>query len=107
MSSVAALLEGCMLCIEVVDTPLITAAQFAHFFCACSGQPVGASDMSSVAALLEGCVLCNDSHLHQETLQDGRQVWVPNGAPTEVCMSEISGSHCRMSSGSGVSSCIK
>jgi prepilin-type processing-associated H-X9-DG protein len=40
--------------------------------------------MSAVAALLEGCVLCNDSHLHQETLQDGRQVWVPNGAPTEV-----------------------
>jgi hypothetical protein len=60
--------------------------------CACSGQPVGASDMSSVAALLEGCVLCNDSHLHQETLQDGRQVWVPNGAPTEVCVGLILGS---------------
>jgi hypothetical protein len=40
--------------------------------------------MSSIAALLEGCVLCNDSHLNQDTLQDGRQVWVPNGAPTEV-----------------------
>jgi hypothetical protein len=40
--------------------------------------------MASVAALLEGCMLCNDSHLHQEVLQDGRQVWVPNGAPTEV-----------------------
>ncbi|WIA10648.1 hypothetical protein OEZ85_010828 [Tetradesmus obliquus] len=50
------------------------------------GQPVTAGDMSSVAALLEGCMLCNDSHLHQETMPDGRQAWLPNGAPTEVAL---------------------
>eukprot|EP00882_Tetradesmus_deserticola_P009077 GHRQ01009576.1.p1 GENE.GHRQ01009576.1~~GHRQ01009576.1.p1 ORF type:complete len:554 (+),score=246.57 GHRQ01009576.1:243-1904(+) len=50
------------------------------------GQPVAAGDMGNVSALLEGCMLCNDSHLHMDTAQDGRQVWVPNGAPTEVAL---------------------
>jgi magnesium-transporting ATPase (P-type) len=40
-----------------------------------------------VQALLEGALLCNDSHLNRETdAVSGKEVFTPNGAPTEVSL---------------------
>ncbi len=49
----------------------------------CDDKDIGPDGQTAVQALLEGAVLCNDSALNHDTAKD---VWTPNGAPTEVCV---------------------
>eukprot|EP00878_Enallax_costatus_P000946 GHUV01001076.1.p1 GENE.GHUV01001076.1~~GHUV01001076.1.p1 ORF type:complete len:1052 (+),score=317.95 GHUV01001076.1:265-3420(+) len=41
---------------------------------------------SSLKALLQGVVLCNDSQLNKDKSPSGQDVYIPNGAPTEVAL---------------------
>lgn len=49
-----------------------------------SDAPLTGDALAPVRALLEGAVLCNDSHLVKDAGPDGKDVYTPNGAPTEV-----------------------
>ncbi len=50
----------------------------------CSGQDCSAEQIESIKAIVSGAMLCNDSHLNHTVGPDGKEVWTPNGAPTEV-----------------------
>jgi magnesium-transporting ATPase (P-type) len=48
-------------------------------------KDLDSEQQTSVKSLLQGVVLCNDSHLNKDT-SSGHEVYVPNGAPTEVAL---------------------
>lgn len=52
----------------------------------CSGQDCTPDQLQSIRAILAGAMLCNDSHLNKTVGTDGKETWVPNGAPTEVSL---------------------
>jgi magnesium-transporting ATPase (P-type) len=52
----------------------------------CSDHPCTADHMASIKALTSGAMLCNDSHLNHSVEEGGKEVWSPNGAPTEVSL---------------------
>lgn len=51
-----------------------------------SHAELSSAGLAPVQSLLEGAMLCNDSHLHRDVGPDGREVFTPNGAPTEVAL---------------------
>lgn len=55
-------------------------------FFALSGAEVCGDAHVSVQALMEGTLLCNDSDLNCSTNAVGRDIYTPNGAPTEVAL---------------------
>jgi magnesium-transporting ATPase (P-type) len=52
----------------------------------CSGQDCSTEQIESIKAIVAGAMLCNDSHLNHSVGADGKEVWTPNGAPTEVSL---------------------
>ena len=53
---------------------------------AIGSTPLTAPQLASVSTVLEGSVLCNDSALSRLPDAKGRDVFVPQGAPTEVSL---------------------
>ncbi len=55
-------------------------------FTTSDGTQLSPEQLAPVRAILEGSLLCNDSALTNSTGADGKEDWVPSGAPTEVAL---------------------
>jgi magnesium-transporting ATPase (P-type) len=50
------------------------------------GVDLSTEQLAPIRSIMEGCMLCNDGVLNSKPDADGKMVWTPNGAPTEVAL---------------------
>jgi hypothetical protein len=77
----------CMYCASCYAcSPQLNHVRPSRLACPCSGQECSAGQSEFIKAIVSGAMLCNDSHLNHSVGPDSKEVWTPNGAPTEVSL---------------------